>query len=184
MADLDNLVQRYYTLQYTGSNSADILEAFQTIWNAADIQSEGGGVLEIQTYAPPGVVTINTDDHIVFQASASGDQVQAWLSPADVSAQFIQVEPLSPTPDQSAGVATIPSLIGNAQTTVSVTLNPAFPDTSYSVASVISGGASLLASLSILSTTKTSGSQVDVVVKNTGLLTLAGASLLVIAVAP
>lgn len=79
----------------------------------------------------------------------------------------------------SAGTGAVPSLIANQQTTVQVTLRAAMADTDYEAVAVLIGGVSLLAALSIVSTTVVSATRVDVVVRNTGLITLAGATVLV-----
>jgi len=167
----NNVVQRAPATQYDGTNSSEILAASSV---GAEIVSEEDDVLVIST-TYLGTSTYHVGDWI----TVSGGKIAS----EDFEAQFRIIEDAPTTPDQAAGVSSVPSLVGNAQTTVPVTISPAFPNTSYSVAPVITGGVNLLSSLSVLSTSKISGSQVDVVVKNTGLLTLAGASVLVVAVA-
>lgn len=87
-----------------------------------------------------------------------------------------------------AGVSgPIPALLGNATTTLRVTLRPTMPSTAaYDVnAFIVGSSTSLLASLSVQSVTKIAEADgtskfVDVVVRNTGLVTLtAGAQVLV-----
>jgi hypothetical protein len=92
--------------------------------------------------------------------------------------------PEVPAPTTALGIASVPSLLGSAQTTVQVTIRPTLPNNTYNVAAALSGAVNLLASLSVLSISKVSGSRADVVVRNTGLLTLAGALVVVNAVMP
>jgi len=58
---------------------------------------------------------------------------------------------------------------------------PALPDAGYNVAVALAGSSQLLGALAILSATVAGSAQVDVVVQNNGLLTLAGATVLVTA---
>lgn len=80
------------------------------------------------------------------------------------------------------GIEPVPLLAANAQTTVNVTIVPSMVDMDFTVAPALSGGSNLLANLAILSHTVISESQVDVVVKNNGLLSLSGAAVFVTAV--
>lgn len=80
----------------------------------------------------------------------------------------------------AAGQAAVPSLILNAQATVQVTVKPTLPG-AYNPVAFTSGGLSILANLSVVSVTAVSGSRVDVTVKNVGVATIAGATVVVIA---
>jgi hypothetical protein len=82
----------------------------------------------------------------------------------------------------AAGVNTVPTLGAGASTTVSVTIKPTLPSTSYTVAAFVVGGLNLLGNLQVTGTSVISTSQVNVTVQNTGLLSLGGASVCVIAV--
>lgn len=94
--------------------------------------------------------------------------------------------PLSSVTDPvlSAGYASVPSLLAGASTTVQVTLRLAMADTSYQEIPALTGTAQLLGALSITGSTIVSKTRVDVTVQNTGLLTLAGSTVLVIALKP
>jgi len=85
------------------------------------------------------------------------------------------------TPTLAVGYAVTPSLGIGASATVSVDMVPALPDAGYNVAVALAGSAQLLGALAILSATVAGSAQVDVVVQNNGLLTLAGATVLVTA---
>lgn len=174
---------------YTGSNGSDIVGVLNdysqspVVWS---ILSETGGVLMVRRAAGfNDDYTINTDDVIVlknrdeltFEKLTTEQFINKY-------APFVDVLGSVAPPVQAIGVATVPSLAGNTQTTISVTLNPVMPSMDYTVAAAALGTVSILGSLSVLSTSKVSESQVDVVVRNTGLLTIsAGGSVLVAAVA-
>lgn len=81
----------------------------------------------------------------------------------------------------SAGTASVPSLGVNASTNVVVTLKLPMADTNYQAVPVLTGTTQLLGSLSITASTILTASTVQVTVQNTGLLTLAGATALVVA---
>lgn len=80
----------------------------------------------------------------------------------------------------SIGVAAVPSLIVNQTATLQITISPTMPSTSYTAYSKLFAGISITG-LTINSTTVVSASRVDVVVQNLGLITLAGANVLVFA---
>lgn len=81
----------------------------------------------------------------------------------------------------TAGTAAVPSLGINASAVVQVTLSAAMTSTDYNPTAVLTGSLQLLGALEITATTVATTSRVDVTVKNTGLLTLSGATVLVIA---
>lgn len=82
----------------------------------------------------------------------------------------------------SVGSAVLPSLLSGGETTVSVALRTAMADTTFDVVPVLTApGVGLLTDLQIVSTSVVSASSVNVVVRNTGLVTLSGASVLVLA---
>ena len=84
----------------------------------------------------------------------------------------------------SAGVATVPTLGAGASATVSVALARAMADATFTATAFLTGqGITLLGNLVIQSWNVTSAEVVDVVVKNTGLVSIAtGANLVVIAI--
>lgn len=90
----------------------------------------------------------------------------------------------TPAAVTSFGVASVPSLVLAATTTVPVTLVPGFANTSYTAYGQIIGTGVLVNNLAVQSMTNTSGTVVSVVVKNNGLTTLTGASVMVHATAP
>jgi hypothetical protein len=79
------------------------------------------------------------------------------------------------------GYAVTPSLIIGASATVAVPMVPALPDAGYNVAVALAGSSQLLGALAILSATVVDADTVNVVIQNNGLLTLAGATVLVTA---
>lgn len=89
----------------------------------------------------------------------------------------------SPEVTLAAGFGAIPApLIGNATTTIQVTIKPTMPSTAYQAQATLAGSSNILGSLSIQSVTVVSPSRVDVVVKNTGVVSLNGGSVIVYAI--
>lgn len=82
----------------------------------------------------------------------------------------------------AAGQGSVPTLVLNGTATVTVTVKPSFKDTAYQAVAQVIGGTSVLGALSVQSVTAMSVNTVNVVVKNTGLATLSGASVLVTAI--
>lgn len=81
----------------------------------------------------------------------------------------------------SVGTAAVPTLLLAQSVTVPVTLKKSFIDTAYSAIALLSGSLNLLGALQVNSVTIVDEDTVDVVVQNTGLVTLSGASVLVVA---
>lgn len=108
----------------------------------------------------PGAPTLVTSDSVVVYPPPAGD------------------------PDIAMGIATVPTIAGSTTVNVDVTIKPTVPSTSYSCSAVLTGSVSLLATLSLLSTTMLNTSTVRCSVRNTGLLSLGGAFLIATAVAP
>jgi hypothetical protein len=178
-----------YYLVYTGSNSVAIIDHLNQYNPSPGVphtwgnNGEAAGVLTVG-YDNGGddhdEHVINTGDYVIADPNDANSSI--FMTPADY-ADLYRDQPIIPAVTLAAGSATVPSLIANAQTTVAVDLNVAFPNTSYTPVAFLSGGVSLLASLSILSTTIVDADTVNVVVKNTGLITLAGATVTVVATA-
>lgn len=83
---------------------------------------------------------------------------------------------------KAIGVAPVPTLLLSGSATVAVTLQPAMPDSSYTAYASKFAGVSLT-DLAITSVTVVDEDTVNVGVSNVGLLTIAGASVMVHAVA-
>ena len=86
-----------------------------------------------------------------------------------------------PVPMVAVGYATTPSLLVGASAAVNVDMSPALPDSGYNVAVALAGSAQLLGALAILGHTVVDADTVEVRIQNNGLLTLAGATILVTA---
>lgn len=173
-------VRKVAYLAYDSTNSAAILDFVDAsgVWT---IDSEGSGVLVLKQVVSgeTNYFTINNGD-VVLSDDQGG--LGAVIPAAQFPNLYIDSSVLENVVVLGAGVATVPSLIGGASTTVSVTLSPSMPDTSYQKVAILTGGASLLATLSITSTAIVDEDTVNVTVQNTGLVTLAGATVLVMAI--
>lgn len=189
------MFRRYDALHYTGSNGADIAEMLN-LWaprgpgnqdNPWVVLTEVDGELELLNTQVGNIVNMSAgqymlvDSHLDVGMEICTEEVMndRYVNPADYVANLL---PPPEPPAIALGVASVPSLLGNTQVTVPVTIKPTLASTSYTPVAVLLGSSSLLATLSVVSTTAVSESQVDVVVQNTGLLTIAGGSVLVAAV--
>lgn len=134
---------------------------------------------DMSGFAPSGDLTALTTRVSTLETDLATEKAKVTALTTRVTA----LEAAVATIRISMGAASVPSLIAAASATVQVTLKQAMADTSYTAAAAISaGGISLLAGLSIQSVTVVNTSRVDVVVKNTGLVTLVGAQVVVTAV--
>lgn len=164
-------------VQYDGTNAAFIAGCF-----------DGGTV--VGTPGTTCVIDINGSFNIEI---STGDWVAVSqggfygrFTPAQYAAAWTEIYSASQVtsltaPVNAIGIGTVPTLGANAQATVHVELSADFGGTSYSAAAALHGGTALLGALTILSTTKVDGNTVDVVVKNTGLASLSGAGVFVVA---
>ena len=166
-------------IQYTGSNSADVITAGETFFDLVNqginfvSGAEVMGVVEIVTDAY--TLYVNNSDWLVQDQSGINVLTNAYFS------VYYQTPTEIPTPTHSLGYASVPSLLTTQQTTVSVALTPSLPSSAYNASAALTGNAQLLGDLAINSVTVAGAAQVDVVVQNNGLLTLSGATVLVTA---
>jgi hypothetical protein len=175
-----NVVTRLHAVQYDGTNSSDIAALF-----ALNNSSESGGTWNFQSPPDSSSFTIHTGDWILFAQNQAFsktlenefDTLYSCNTLCDDVGVFATGQQV-----RSIGVAPVPSLVLSGTANVDVTLYPAMPDTSYAAHAATFAGVSL-ANLQINSVTVVDEDTVRVAVQNTGLLTLAGASLIVHAVA-
>lgn len=116
-------------------------------------------------------ITLQPGEYLVANANTALPEV---LSSVDFDRTYI-------SDTVSVGTASVPTLLTTQSATVAVTLKIPFFNTSYSAVAVVTGALNLLGALQINSVTIVDEDTVNVVVQNTGLLTLSGASVLVVA---
>lgn len=174
-----NISFRFLSAQYDGTNGAYIVSCI----SGATLLTEGDGTLvfayndyNVFVYTTNWVVFLNAQ---LFQVMSNAEYYEYWVE-YPLLAQVTALE--NATSVTSLGNASVPTLLSNTQTTVSVNMSPALANVNYNVASVIIGSADLLTDLQILSTTIVDVDTVDVVVRNNGLLSLSGATVLVNAI--
>lgn len=198
-----NIVERRHAVQYDGTNSGDI----ETLFDANTL-SEVGGVWTFESPTGSTVFVVNTDDYILFaqnmalgkfsptdfanfyRCNAQCDDtealqeavgtVEAALETVETSLAAVQTS-LGGGFIRAVGVAPVPTLLLNTETTVAVQIQPAMPDSSYTAYASKFAGISIV-DLSILSVAVVDTDTVNVTVRNVGLVTLTGASVLVHAV--
>lgn len=180
-----NVVGTLIAVRYDGTNSGDITALDPGF--SFNNDTESGGVWAFQSPPDSTSFTVNTGDWILF----AQNQVFYRLSNSDFTNQYScntlceeLEEALEGTGVQvrALGVAPVPTLLLSGSTTVAVTLQPAMPDTSYTPYASKFAGISLT-DLQINSVTVVDEDTVNVAVENVGLVTIAGASVLVHAVA-
>lgn len=181
-ADPINVVSTLLAVQYTGSNSGDIAALDQFDFNNA---SESAGVWTFQSPPDSTTFVVQTNDWILYAQNQVFLRVpnSEFLTNYSCNSLCADVEALSSaTAVRAIGCAPVPSLVLSASTTVAVTLQPAMPDSSYTAYAALFAGISIT-SLQINSVTVVDEDTVNVVVQNVGLVTLAGATVTVHAVA-
>lgn len=172
-----NIVERRHAVQYDGANSGDIDALF-----ALNTVSEAGGVWTFES--PPGssTFTANTNDWIVYaqNMALATHTPTAFNTFYSCNAVCEDVEGLaSGTSVRAAGVAPIPTLtVLNPDATVAVQLTPSMPDAGYTASAYTFAGVAL-GDLEVNSVTVVDADTVNVSVSNTGLVSIAGANVLV-----
>jgi len=158
-------------VQYDGTNAADIMAYIDSLYAPNTCNLSGTTLLSPNyNYDIGDWVTRKWSDNPHYGRIAGNLFTTNHFYPFIASGDLISI-----------GIGVVPLLGSNAQATVAVTLQPGFADSSYQAVALVLGGAPLISALSVLSTTVTGSGTVNVVVKNTGLLSLSGASVLVTA---
>lgn len=165
--------KKYPCTKYTGANSAEVLDVGELSGHTCSVVSESGGVLVFSDDTASVQKTINTGEWVYIDPE-SPNSIAEVVTNTRYNELFFKTE-------ISAGTAGVPTLLLAQSATVVVTLKIPFFDTSYTAVAAISGSLNLLGALQINSVTIIDEDTVNVVVQNTGLVTLSGASVLVIA---
>lgn len=168
---MPTVVQYHESIQYTGSNGSYICGT----WADLDLVSDNG-------------TTLTFSDGSAEQSSVTSG---GWLIKSQPFPEFVDVKTNTAYLDGwrnlppvvsltlASGYALTPTIGASASANVSVDLDTAFPDTSYSAHAVLAGSSTLLADLSITAVSITDTNTVTVTVHNSGALSLAGATVIV-----
>jgi len=184
-ADPINIVNTLRAVLYDGTNSGDIVALDEFNFNNS---SESGGVWSFQSPPDSSSFTINTGEWIVYAQNqvlsrASDTEFQSFYRCNALCADVQALESLASAPKvQAMGVAPVPTLLLSGTANINVTLQPAMADDTYDAYAHKFAGISLT-DLQINSVTVVDEDTVTVAVENIGLLTIAGASVMVHAVA-
>lgn len=172
----------YEALQYDGTNSAAILALAEkaNAYAPWSIDSEGGGSLVLEfDQGGPDTVTITEGQFCAFVPHLM--QFQVWPS-GIYGDRFGDYESaLVPSLALSSGSLSTPLLGASASTTLGVPLAPAQPSSAYEVAATLAGSAALLNDLEITAVAIVDADTVNVTVRNNGLVSLGGATVIVTA---
>lgn len=192
MPDYDFYTTVFPVLVFDGFNQQemwdDLLLQYPNMTVTASSSPSASATFTIVTDLPNnGPQTHNYSVGDGFSRIGPGYGYMSSTTLADIL--FVQIEnyvdgriaAAAPAPTLAVGYAVTPSLGIGASATVNVDMVPALPDSGYNVAVALAGSSQLLGALAILSATVAGSAQVDVVVQNNGLLTLAGATVLVTA---
>lgn len=190
-----NIVESRKSIQYTGSNSAEIDAAITDL----SIDSEGGGVLTVTSsgtqYVVPtgswlnywqgyvnGVYTSSQFNFYFLTNSVGSDltalQSQVTTNTTNIATLQTQMTAINIQAVRSAGVQTAPTLLLGVAQNVDVTLLPPMPNTSFTPYAYAFGAVNL-SGLTINSTTVLNASTVRVNVQ-TSLASLGGAHIMVV----
>lgn len=169
-------------IEYTGSNLAEMTEAASSYYPHTVANYPTAFV---SAYYVGDNLKIETDIYNFTMTPGmwlfqDGGTVGTTNDGVNIAALYTPVNAV-PQPSLAVGYAVTPSLGVGASATVNVDMVPALPDAGYNVAVALAGSSQLLGALAILSATVAGSAQVDVVIQNNGLLTLAGATVLVTA---
>lgn len=126
-------------------------------------------------------VTSNSSAITTLQSQVAANSSSISTNTSNITTLQSQITTVTSGLVRSVGVAPVPTLIASASATVQVTITPAMPNTTFNAYPKLFAGISIVG-LQINSTTIVSTTRVDVVVQNVGLVSLAGANVLVYAV--
>lgn len=171
------VASKKYAIQYNTANSSDIIAFLETYGEDWYIVSEAAGVLTVNIVGDPrSNLVINNTEWLVFIGPLNGQNPfgNDAITNTEFNDGYFKVE-------MSGGWGAVPSLLLGQSTTVDVTLKLPFFDTNYAAIAFISGGLALLGALQITSVTVIDEDTVRVGIQNTGLVTLSGANVGVLA---
>lgn len=183
------------TIKYSGSNSSDIISA---VGGDCSLVSESGGTLVLNSSSTNW--TIHTNDQVVYWQhmivnvfdqstfdfffaidALASDLTAINSSITTLTSQVNSLAAGSTSSARSVGLKESPTLLFSQSTTVAVDIIPAMPDTSYTPVAQLVAPSTALGSLSITSVSVVDADTVNVVVQNSGLVSLSGVHILVVA---
>lgn len=171
-----NVAKKLFAVQYTTTNSSEIITFLETYGEDWYVVSEAAGVLTMNVVGDPIANVVMNNTNWIVQ-NAVGDQ-NVFDIPVFTNTVFINRYFRT---EMSGGWGSVPTLLLSQSTTVDVTLKLPFFDTNYAAIAFISGGLDLLGGLNITSVTVIDEDTVRVGIQNTGLVTLSGANVGVLA---
>ena len=163
------------SIQYDGTNGSFIIDTW--LGGAVTLVSDTGTTLTWENIEHD-VKAVPLDGWLVKVQAA--DQNPANYTDSDYMSQLVEV-PEPPELVLAAGYALTPTILTTASADVAVDLDAAMTGTGYEFTAVLAGSASLLGGLEITGAVATDSDTVTVTVHNTGLVSLAGATVIVAA---
>lgn len=172
---MPEVVQPLYSIQYDGTNASYVCGT----WNTA-----------ISLFSDNGTEMVFADgDNGSHHAVELGEWLVQGYPAEIVPTVFTDAQyedryrdlPQAAGLTLAAGYALTPTILASASANVAVNLDTAMSGTSYEVTAVLAGAASLLGSLAITAVAITDADTVTVTVQNNGIVSLAGATVIVCA---
>lgn len=161
------------SVTFNGTNQVDVIAHLTLCGISATHQP-----LTNTIAANIGTGTIHVGDRL-FRDIISGPFATRLVTPAEAAQYYTLDKSGDQTDVVGLGVATVPTLLGGVEVNVDVTIRPTYLDTNYQAVAIVTGALSILAALSVVSTTIVNATTVRVRVRNTGLLSISGGSVLV-----
>src|SRR5690606_332313 len=136
------MFRRYDALHYTGSNGADIAEMLN-LWAPSGPGNPDNPWVVLTEVDGERELLHTQDSHLDVGMEICTEEVMndRYVNPADYVANLL---PPPEPPAIALGVASVPSLLGNTQVTVPVTIKPTLASTSYTPVAVLLGSSATL----------------------------------------
>lgn len=165
---------RKTSIQYDGTNGAFIAGTWDT---GIGFVSDTGTVL---TYSDRDNAHQTADLNQWLIVNSVDDGYPIVMDTVEYQVYFAEI-PDAQSLKLAAGYALTPTILTTASANVAVNLDAAMTGTGYEFTAVLAGAANLLGALQITGAVATDSDTVTVTVQNTGLLSLAGATVIVAA---
>ena len=164
-----------YAIQYDGTNGNYIAGTWCT---GISFVSDNGALFVYEAY--DGNHEMAVGDWMVVSIPSSISPI--LFTDDDYTVRYFELVEVVPSVLKlAAGYALTPTILTTASANVAVDLDAAMTGTSYEFTAVLAGSASLLGGLEITGAVATNSDTVTVTVHNTGLVSLAGATVIVAA---
>lgn len=174
---MTTVTKKYDSIQYDGTNGSYIAGT----WNTYITFVSDNGTTFVYQDGDDTNRNVSVGNWLTQQMGV-GDSFPALETNSEYLARWVPV-PEAQTFDLTlaAGYALTPTILASASANVAVDLDTTMSGTGYEASAVLAGAASLLGSLAITGVSITDNNTVTVTVQNNGVVSLAGATVIVAA---